>query len=237
MTIYNNITTVEYIIQENFIIQNEDIRLPVEFERFNVPYEYVEREVMLENHLIFMKEPNDKYINDTPYTRMDFLLTTLFNQGSSLPALDGTLYARLGIDNSSYLMRLAKLETKFTMMISGKFLDNYTAGVQRYEGDSPERMYTIPFSYTDSAGKFENFNQLAIGFSSFNAPLRLADNFRNPYDILGFPNANFNNKGTLLDVALINTNATFATKKDAREKISLTYTSYLENETEELKFF
>ena len=43
MTIYNNLTVVEYVIQENFIIQNEDIRLPVEFERFKVPYEYVER--------------------------------------------------------------------------------------------------------------------------------------------------------------------------------------------------
>ena len=46
---------VEYLLQENFILQSEDIRLPVEFERYNVPYEYVEREIMLENHIIFSK--------------------------------------------------------------------------------------------------------------------------------------------------------------------------------------
>ena len=86
---------------------------------------------MLENHLIFMKEPNNKYINDTPYTQVGLLETTMFNMFDRGSTINGTLYAKLGIDGNVYLMRLAKLETRFTMMISGKFLDNYTAGITK----------------------------------------------------------------------------------------------------------
>ena len=66
--------------------------------------------------------------------------------------LDGTLYAKMNIDERLYLMRVGKLDTRFTMILSGKFLDNYTAGLQRYVGANENELYSIPLSYTDGQG-------------------------------------------------------------------------------------
>ena len=51
------------------------------------------------------------------------------------------MYGLVDIDNRSYLMRMAWVKSRFTMMIHGKFLDNYVAGIQRYSGidDDPNK--------------------------------------------------------------------------------------------------
>lgn len=228
---------VEYILQKNFILQNEDVRLPVEFERYNVPYEYVERELMLENHLIFMRELDTKYLSIiSKGATQDFIEKTLLDKNNEL---NGTLYAKLDIDSRKYLMRVAKLDTRFTMVLKGDFLDNYTAGIQRYLVDDSgnDRLYTIPLSYTDGNGKFQELSNLEIGYSSDVPDLRLKLDDDTPYDILQFPIGAYDNKEVELDVKLINTQEPLMLMKDAREKVSITHTSYLQNETEDIKFY
>ena len=48
-------------------------------------------------------------------------------------------------------------------------------------------MYTIPYSYTDSSGKFERLDYISIGFNNTIEPLRLADNLGEKIRYIRFP--------------------------------------------------
>src|SRR5690554_1252429 len=233
-SIYNNLVEVEYVLQKNFILQNEDIRLPVEFERYNVPYEYVRRELQIENHIIFMREYDQKYDYATYGSTKQFFEEVFLNENYPL---DGTLYAKMNIDERLYLMRVGKLDTRFTMILSGKFLDNYTAGLQRYVGANENELYSIPLSYTDGQGKFNLLKDLEIGYNNSIEPLRLKRLGNEPYDVKQFPVGEYDNLEVDLNVKLIDLKNDLMMMKDAREQVSITHTSYLQNETQEIKFY
>ena len=171
-----NKVEVDYIAQKNFILQNDDIRLPVEFERYNVPYEYVERELLIDNTLVFLKEYSPKYLGSNLTTR------TFIEKVFLTPTdeLEGTLYAKVNIDGNKFLMRTAKIDSRFTMIFKCSFLDNYTAGIQRYlSGINRERFYTIPLRYTDGNGKFKLLSNLEIGYNTSEPDLRLKERTTN----------------------------------------------------------
>ena len=98
LTIGKNRVEVEYVLQENLIIQNEDIRLPVEFERYNVPYEYVDREIMIENYLIFSKRLLPKYIGEKNASSREFIETIFLGTGD----IEGPIYGKVNIDGRTY---------------------------------------------------------------------------------------------------------------------------------------
>ena len=234
VSIYHNLVEVEYVLQKNFILQNEDIRLPVEFERYNVPYEYVRRELQIENHIIFMREYDKKYNDSKHGSTKQFFEEVFLNENYPL---DGTLYAKMNIDDRLYLMRVGKLDTRFTMILSGKFLDNYTAGLQRYVGANENELYSIPLSYTDGQGKFNLLKDLEIGYNNSIEPLRLKRVGNEPYDVKQFPVGEYDDLEVDLNVKLIDLKTNLMMMKDAREQVSITHTSYLQNETQEIKFY
>src|SRR5690554_3640253 len=134
-------------------------------------------------------------------------------------------------------MRVGKLDTRFTMILSGKFLDNYTAGLQRYVGANENELYSIPLSYTDGQGKFNLLKDLEIGYNNSIEPLRLKRVGNEPYDVKQFPVGEYDNLEVDLNVKLIDLRTDLLMMKDAREQVSITHTSYLQNETQEIKFY
>ncbi|HKL95229.1 MAG TPA: hypothetical protein VJ845_02245, partial [Haploplasma sp.] len=239
--IRNDVVEVEYVVQENFILQNEDIRLPVSFERYNIPYEYVKREVYLENYLIFSKYQNFKYTNEIKSSNLDFIKYNLFSKNiDNNNKINKIMYGLVDIDNRSYLMRMAWVKSRFTMMIHGKFLDNYVAGIQRYSGidDNPinRKLYSTPLSYTNGNGKFDLINSFQLGYNTSNE-LRLALENGDDYNLNLFPFGIIDGSKVNFNVNLINYQETIAINKDAGEQVSITLSNYLQNENEELKFY
>ena len=258
MTLNRNVISVDYTLQKNFILQNDDIRLSVEYERYTVPYEYVQREIMVDNHLIFSKGRLTKYDNDIKGCDSDFFATTLFNVPTHAKGnLNGNIYAQLRIkytenDNQviNYtLMRIAKLESRFSMVLTGKFLDNYSAGNQRLLGTMNTNQYefTQPYKYTDYAGKIESIDNVIVGFTpqqydtTFDNTTRLAiyveaepESYLINYPIKMFPSARPDNQEVVIITRLFDTSVgeNILTSKDAREAVALTHTTYLETEDE-----
>ena len=135
--------------------------------------------------------------------------------------IEGTLYANMTIDSKDYLMRFAKLETRFTMILSGRFLDNYSAGIQRYKGSLPQEFYTIPYRYSNGNGKFETLNNLSIGWSSNAGIQRLKNDYGSLYDMKMFPAGKYNDVidyTAVIDTRLVHIDENIMLIKDAREK-------------------
>lgn len=233
---YSNRVEVDYSLQKDFLLQNEDIGLPIEFERYYVPYDYLERELLIENGVVFMKEYNSKYANLNMPSATQSFLEKVFLEDEDL---DGTIYAKVEIDGNLYLMRVARIDTKFTMIFKGDFLDNYTAGVQRYETDVDNvlRFYTMPLRYADGNGKFDVLSNLEIGYNDNVDDIRLEREDNEPYDIKLFPSGEYNDKKAVFNVKLVDLQEPLMLLKDAREKVSINYTSFLQNETNDIKFY
>lgn len=214
---------VEYLLQKNFILQSEDIRLPVSFEPYNIPYEFVNREIMIDNHLMFNTKNTTRYGGDEYSANEDFLREVFIN------GTDKVIYANLELDfEKKYLMRLGKLTSGFSMILTGKFLDNYSAGTQRWFGSDGvgDYFYSQPLRYTDSYGRVERVENVIIGYDN-------QENYIKNYDLLKFPDGNSVSEFDNLFFNEID----LAIKKDAREGISLVHTSYLESEVNDIKFY
>lgn len=214
---------VEYLLQKNFILQSEDIRLPVSFEPYNIPYEFVNREIMIDNHLMFNIKNTTRYGGDDYSANEDFLREVFVN------GIDKVIYANLKLDfEKKYLMRLGKLTSGFSMILTGKFLDNYSAGTQRWFGSDGvgDYFYSQPLRYTDSYGRVERVENVIIGYDNQKNYIKNYDLLKFPYgdSVNGFDNLLFNE----IDLAI---------RKDAREGLSLVHTSYLESEVNDIKFY
>ena len=256
LTLSREVVSVDYTLQKNFMLQNDDIRLSVEYERYTVPYEYVQREVLIDNHLIFSTKRETKYDNDKNGCNQDFFATTLFNVPTHAKGdLNSSIYAFLRLrytenDNTvlnEVLMRVAKLESKFSMVLTGKFLDNYSAGNQRYYGtkNNSQFEFTQPYKYTDYSGKVNEIDNLILGFTpqqydtSFDNTTRLAiyveaepESYYINYPIKMFPSGRPDGDEVVITTQLFSTSIgeKLLRLKDAREAITLTHTTYLETE-------
>ena len=172
MTIDNKVTNVEYTLTKDYPFKNEDVGLGIEYERYLIPYEFVMRDIYLENHLLF----STRNLNTDPkYFSEELGCTQEFLEDIFINGLGTFLYSQMKFDydnedSRKILMRLAKLESKFTMILTGKFPDNYSAGTQRfggYIGNDPELAgeFSQPYRYTDYRGRVKSISEFAIGYS------------------------------------------------------------------------
>ena len=189
--------------------------------------------------MIFSQTPLPFYVNEASSITKQFIERTLLAEGlAKINSIEGALYNKLQIDDGSYLQRVAKLESRFTMLLNGKFVDNYTAGLQRYDNGVSEMFYTEPLRYTNGNGKFSSLFNLELGFSDITNPIRLARRGYLNYDIKKFPVARYGGYDVDLQVKLINLSETLMIRKDARESVVITHTSFLETDNDKnIKFY
>lgn len=238
ITVMNNYISVDYTLQRNYIHQNEDVRLPVAFERYAVPYEYVNREIFIENHLIFSSRQLLRYRND-PYGCNKSFVERILKPHNERDIIEGLLYSKVNVindeDSSNYLMRMTKLENRFSMILNGKFLDNYSAGTQRYDTGETNIFYSQALPYVKWNGKSDVIKEISIGFNSnFNTRLELlGEGQSGEFDFAIFPDG----KNAGINVNLYNLNDYHLYNKDAREGISLNYTTFLTTEDKHIKWY
>ena len=246
--IHNSIVNVDYILQENYVLQNEDIRLSVGYDRYLIPYEYTQREIIIENHLIFSRVLDTSYNSDMKGSESDFLIATMFpDEYLERGDINSFLYALLRLkyiqnDNEivkNVLMRIAKLESRFNLVLTGKFLDNYSAGNQKYLGSigtTYNLEFTQPYKYTDYAGKVSVVDKIEIGytesdFEGVTNQARLVNEDQGPYS--GYVDYDFNlfpeGETAYLHTKLFNETSNHLLLKDAREAIALNYISFFNN--------
>ena len=242
--LHNDLVMVDYVLQKDFLLENEDIRLPVSFDIYDIPYEYVNRELSIDNYLIFNDEYSSTlYRTDKPGANID-LIKKLFTETTSSETLDGTLYGRVGLDldeepSLDLLVRMAKIDSGSTMILSGRFPDNYSAGLQRYSKKTSEELdivYSQPFRYTNSKGKVEKITSLQLGWGYTPlSNLRLRDKDGEvDYDIKEYPDATNLQEFTTV---LFGSEEDLLLNKDAREGLSFVHTSYLLSQNDDIKFY
>ncbi len=241
MTVMNGFIDVDYTLQKNFILQNDDIRLPVAFERYNVPYEYVNRDIFIENHLIFRNTKTTRYMFEPAGCGIDFL-NRIFLKQDTANQLEGLLYSKLRVNyddrTQNLLMRMTKLEDRFSLVLTGKFLDNYTAGVQRYkeEDDGSNIYYSQPLSYVKWNGIVDDVERIQIGFNR-SIETRLEEAIEGvgtqKYNFRVFPEG----KNAILNTFIYNFDTKHLMRKDAREGIVLNHTSFLTTEEQDIKWY
>lgn len=251
--IHNNKTMIDYVMQKNYVLQNEDIRLSVGYDRYLVPYEYTQREIIIENHLIFSRVLDPSYDFDMKGSESDFLIATMFpNQYIERGDINSFLYALLRlkyIENDqnitkNILMRMAKLESRFSLVLTGKFLDNYSAGNQKYKGLTSNLEFTQPYKYTDYKGNVSVVDKIDIGYteSGFDGvtnQARLVNTVQGPYG--DYEDYDFNlfpeGERAYFDTKLFNETSNHLLLKDAREAIALNYISFLTTQDEYIKWY
>lgn len=251
--IHNNKTMVDYVMQKNYVLQNEDIRLSVGYDRYLVPYEYTQREIVIENHLIFSRVLDPSYDLDKKGSESDFLIATMFpDEYLEKGDINSFLYALLRlkyIENDqnitkNILMRMAKLESRFSLVLTGKFLDNYSAGNQKYTGLTSNLEFTQPYKYTDYKGNVSVVDKIEIGYTEIgfeDVPnqARLVNTLSGPYE--GYEDYDFNlfpeGERAYLDTKLFNETSNHLLLKDAREAIALNYISFLTTQDEYIKWY
>lgn len=233
ITATDNIITCEYTLDKDILNQNDDIGLAVNYDVFTVPYEYVVRDILINNYVMFFDNENDllEYRDDEGFMTVNFLNSVFKNDN-----LKGELYAKFYMKyqeqaNNNAFMRLNVLNAPFTMLINGKFEDNYSAGNQLYM--YVDEIYSIPYRYCDYDGKVKEINRLEVGFSGgYKGRLRDKDNFID-YDLKLFPQGD---KGEITTV-LNETNIPLGLLKDGREAYQLNIHNFLTQTSERIKFY
>lgn len=244
LSLRNGAVECEYTLDEGYIIQNTKAGLSVQYDKYNVPYEYVNREIQIDNHIVFNNEPTDEYKLDPQSANIGFI-NKLFNGG-----FDGFVYAQLDSVftqletpvSVSSLMRLTKLEGNKTLIYTGKFIDNYSAGNQRWVGsynNENDILITQPFKYGNYRGQVDEIKNVKIGYSSGNDyRLEAIDSAYNVWDypLDQFPSGNpysYSLDETLsvnLDTLYYTSDEVHLINKDGREALLLNYHSFLESD-------
>lgn len=238
LVLHNEMVECEYTLDSDMLNQNTDIGLSVEYEAYNVPYEYVLREVFIDNHLIFSKEATNEFSSDESGCNISLLEDVFIKDTANDKTLDKEIYARFAISYESetaktMFMSLKRLTSRFSMILNGNLVDNYSAGNQRYSvnsggEDNEDLWYSQPYRYTDYRGRFAAIYSMLIGYTP-NAKYHIS----NYYDLNLFPYTDGYSFGRWL---YINNNF-HVMKKDSREAISLNYHTYLETIDENIKFY
>ena len=244
LSLRNGAVECEYTLDEGYIIQNTKVGLSVQYDKYNVPYEYVNREIQIDNHIVFNNEPTDEYKLDPQSANIGFI-EKLFNGG-----FDGFVYAQLDSVftqletpvSVSSLMRLTKLEGNKTLIYTGKFIDNYSAGNQRWVGsynNENDILITQPFKYGNYRGQVDEIKNVKIGYSRGNDyRLEAIDSVYDVWDypLDQFPSGNpysYSLNETLsvnLDTLYYTSDEVHLINKDGREALLLNYHSFLESD-------
>lgn len=189
ITVDNELVEATYTLSERNLITNQDVGLSVEYERYAVPYEYVQREMMIEEHWIFSNQDRLD-LGDLPHISNVSLFWSIYSNEN----INGQLYALYSLkyeDNAirNVVQRISKIESKNNLVLSGKFIDNYSAGNQRFVGDN-SYIYSVPFKYTDYNGKVAEVWLNSIGYAT-------NDNTHPKYNRLGIRKKDTQNNYTV----------------------------------------
>ncbi|MDY0184212.1 MAG: hypothetical protein RBR39_13080, partial [Proteiniphilum sp.] len=221
LVLHNEMVECEYTLDSEMLNQNTDIGLSVEYEAYNVPYEYVLREMFIDNHLVFSKSITDMFSSDESGCNISLLEDIFIKDTANDKTLDKEIYARFAIsyesETAKYIfMSLKRLTSRFSMILNGNLVDNYSAGNQRYSVDVEGEYlwYSQPYRYTDYRGRFAAIYSMLIGYTP-NAKYHIS----NYYDLNLFPYTDGYSFGRWL---YLNNNF-HVMKKDSREAISLNY--------------
>lgn len=237
LVLHNEMVECEYTLDSEILNQNTDIGLSVDYEAYNVPYEYVLREVFIDNHLIFSKSSTSDY-NGEPMGCNITLLQDIFAENiiNDL-TLNKEIYANItigyeevGATTNNLFMNIKKLTSRFSMILGGNFIDNYSAGSQRYmvSVGGENIWYSQPYRYTDYRGRFDNLSYVFLGYNP-NERYRIDDN----YNLNLFPDTD----GYSILRPLYNNNDSHVMLKDSREAIAINHHTYLETIDDDIKFY
>lgn len=253
ITIDNELIEALYTLSERNLITNQDVGLSVEYERYAVPYEYVQREMMLEEHWLFSNE-NKLDLNNLPHISNVELFRAIYQNEN----INGQLYAlyTLNYDDSfskKVIQRISKIESKNNLVLSGKFIDNYSAGNQRFVGDlnNNSNLYSIPFRYTDYNGKVKEVWLNSIGYATNNSSndkynrlgIRRKDTQSSyaVYPMERFPQHDFfigvDEYEAALTYSFTEETMKISTLKDAREALTLNMMFFKDNLEEDFKMY
>ena len=254
LLIDKNYVNCEYTLDENYLEQNIDSGLSVKYDKYNVPFEYVNRELRIDNHLLFHRAP---LVNDNDVSNIGCNLALVEDIIAPKPnndrQLDGYLYAEIELITQrdpivfdNVLMRMSKLEGKNTMILSGSFLDNYSAGIQRFVESG--LYYTQPYRYGNYLGRVLEMKKIKIGYrpmitantSSNSARLSLFNGSTySKYPLDKFPSVYPNNdtNKARMTVEYLNDEDLAFYDKDGREAISLNFHTFLETIDENIMWY
>lgn len=165
LKIFGEYVECSYEATKNYILQNDNIKLDIEFERYAIPYDFVRREVLVYTHVLLSFSAGvlrNKYEADsgarTPETYAQYLDMVI-----GFATKPNQLYAQIILryfvktDGSAIqpdrvaLLKLHLLRNKNQTSYIGKFVDNYSAGNQTWYYDGWN--YAEPFRYCDALGK------------------------------------------------------------------------------------
>jgi len=233
MLINKNMVDCEYTLDSEYINQNTDVGLGVEYSRYNVPYEFVNREIFIDNHLIFSKTTTTDYASEPTSCTLQFLQDIFAKDTFNDYTLDKQIYSQMLITHSDLstrriFMKMNKLTSKFSMILSGSFIDNYNAGNQKWNNGS--LIYSQPFRYCDYRGRVSKISELEIGYSP-----KQKYHIDNSYSINNFPDNP--SEYFALSRQMFISGDDFLLDKDARESIAVNHHTYLESVSDDVRFY
>lgn len=236
LKIFNEYVECSYELTKNFVIQSDDIKLNIEYERYAVPYDFVWREVNYSVHVILSTWSDDlmPYVYDDGRlgaTAVAGAVRTFDEYADILTSMNGavTPSEAYAVATMSYLVKSTgaplqsdrKALVKLHMVRSGtslsyigRFVDNYSAGNQTFLQSSYN--YSQPFRYCDSLGKVRKLG---------------VDLYRNVvFQPRNFPDASHDitPSGQLLSCPFSELVFTSGDDKDAREGYEFNFAGYLE---------
>lgn len=249
LKIFEEYVECSYELTQNFVLQNDNVKLDIEFERYSIPFDFVWREVLVYTHILLgynRMEMALRYANDPGHIRTSTSSTIYYNTSNAqyvdmcmgFNAQPSELYGRAllkyfvkpnGVPIQEDLLVLVKfhlLKSPNGLTYIGKFVDNYSAGNQVWREDNYN--YSQPFRYSDSLGKTRSL-QLEV-FPSLGV-----------YDIKKFPDV----AGTTVNYSnmLVNTREPNdeifrpGDDKDAREGYEFNVTGAVEALTPDILVF
>lgn len=231
LKIFNEYVECSYEFTQNYTLQNDNVKLDIEFERYSIPYDFVRREVLVYTHIIFdynNQTLRDKYGADAgqnyPETHPKYidLMTGFTPRDREMIAKVKMKYfvQQNGVpiqQDRNALLKLHLLTNSNQVSYIGKFVDNYSAGNQIwYQGGYN---YVEPFRYCDSLGKVR---KMQLG-------LYLGVNFLPRY----FPDADRATTGGELILSTSMSENVFSQgdDKDSREGYEFNITANIESDT------
>lgn len=232
MKIFNEYVECSYELTKEYLLQSDNVKLDIEYERYSVPYDFVWREVLQYSHILLSNSTYDfmPYMNDNKNCIRDTFIDMLAGFKNKPRQLYGkadfTYFVRpngVPIQSPrSAVIKMHLLATDTQITYVGKCVDNYSAGNQVWYVGSYN--YAEPFRYCDSLGKVETVIFTLYTGVSFNAAK--------------FPAANsLQQPGNVI----VTTNAVGATfkqgyNKDAREGYEFNITGVTESVVEDIVF-
>jgi len=173
LKIFNEYVEVSYELTKDFVMQNDNVKLDIEFERYAIPYDFVWREVLINTHVLLgynVIELANKYGDDlgtlasitasaTPNTCHPVYIDSIVGYSNQPSEAYGKATMDYFIrpngvpiqDSRRGFIRFHLLKSANSISYIGRFVDNYSAGNQVWYQSGYN--YVQPFRYCDALGK------------------------------------------------------------------------------------